>query len=140
MRDLFLVGIIVLGLIPTLRYPFAGILLWTWFACMQPHQEAFGFAQTAPLNLIIAGVTIFAWLISKERKLPPRDAAMLFLIAFLIWITVNSFQAFDPDRSWPLWNRAWKTIALGMFIGVMATNKVRIHALVWVTVLSLFFY
>jgi len=140
MRDIFLVGIVFLGLLASLRYPFAGILLWTWFTCMDPHQEAYGFAQTAPLNLIIACVTIASWVVSKERKIPPRDAAIILVFAFLIWITVNGFFAIDPDRSWPLWERTWKTIALGLFISVMATNKIRVHALVWVTVLSLFYY
>lgn len=140
MRDLFLVAIIILGLIPALRYPFAGMLLWVWFTCMQPHREAFGFAQSAPLNLIIAGVTILAWLASKERKAPPADPAVILLFVFLVWMTINSFQAVDPDRSWPLWDRTWKTIVLGLLIGVMATNKVRIHALIWVVVLSLFYY
>src|SRR6185312_12441234 len=140
MRDLFLVGIILLGLIPTLRYPYAGILLWTWFTCMDPHHEAFGFSQTAPLNLIIAIVTIAAWLFSKERKIPRYDGATAFVLLFLVWMTINGFAAFDPKWSWPLWDRTWKTIALGLLISVLATNQIRVHALVWAVVLSLFYY
>ncbi len=140
MRDLFLVAVIGIALVATLGYPFAGILLWTWFTCMDPHQEAFGFAPTAPLNLIIACVTIAAWLFSRERKLPPLDATLILLLLFLVWMTINGFAAVDPDWSWPLWSRTWKTIALGIAVMAITTNRVRAHALVWAVVLSLLYY
>jgi probable O-glycosylation ligase (exosortase A-associated) len=140
MRALFLVAVIGAGLLATVRYPFAGVLLWTWFTCMQPHQEAYGFAQTAPLNFIIAGATVAAWIFSKERKVPPIDAMFVLILAFLAWITFNGFFAVDPAWSWPLWQRTWKTVALGLIIMVMATNKVRVHALIWTVVVSLLYY
>ena len=107
---------------------------------MQPHEETFGFAQTAPLNLIIAIVTILAWLLSKERKVPPGDATFYITLVFLVWITLNTFLAVIPNVSWPIWNMTWRVFALGLFISAMATNKVRIHAIIWVIVISLFFY
>ena len=140
MRDLFLSAVVLASLIATLRYPFAGILLWSWFTCMDPHQEAFGFVQTAPINLIIAGVTIPAWLLSKEKKSPHFDSTQVLIFLFLVWITFNGFFAVSPSHSWPLWNTAWKVIVLGLFISVMATNKVRMHALVWVVAASLLYY
>src|SRR6476646_2738667 len=96
MRALFLIAVIGAGLIATLNYPFAGVLLWTWFTCMDPHQEAYGFAQSAPFNFIIACVTIAAWLLSKERKWPPVDATFVLILAFLAWITLNGYFAVDP--------------------------------------------
>ena len=55
MRDLFLVAVVAISLGFTLRFPFVGVLIWEWFALMNPHQEAFGFARSLPLNLIVAG-------------------------------------------------------------------------------------
>jgi putative inorganic carbon (HCO3(-)) transporter len=140
MRALFLVAVIGAGLLATATYPFAGVLLWTWFTCMDPHQEAYGFAQSAPFNFIIACVTIAAWLFSKERKWPPIDATFVLICAFLAWITLNGYFAADPAWSWPLWDRTWKTAVLGLIIMAMATNKVRVHALVWTVVVSLLYY
>jgi len=140
MRALFLVAVVIAGLAATLSYPFAGVLLWTWFTCMDPHQEAYGFAQSAPFNFIIACVTIAAWLFSKERKWPPIDATFVLICIFLAWITLNGFFAVDPAWSWPLWDRVWKTIALGLIIMAMGTNRVRVHALVWTVVISLLYY
>ena len=140
MRDLFLVAIILVGMLATLRYPFAGILLWTWFTCMDPHQGAFGFVTTAPLNLIIAIVTILSWAFSKEPKLPRFDLTHILVFAFLVWMTFNGFFAVDPSWSWPIWNITWKTILLGLLISKFVTNKVRAHALIWTVCVSLLYY
>ena len=55
-------------------------------------------------------------------------------------MTFNSFFAVDPDWSWPLWDRNWRIIVLGIFVIAMATNKVQMHAIVWIVVISLFYY
>ena len=140
MRDLFLAVVVLIGLGTTLRYPFAGILLWAWFTCMDPHDLGWGFMSSAPVNLIIVCVTLLAWLFSKERKAPLFDAMFFLTFAFLVWITINGFFAVDPAWSWPLWNRTWKTIALGICVGAITTNRIRAHALVWSVVVSLLYY
>ena len=73
MRDIVLILAVATGLGVTLFYPFAGVLLWTWFTLQSPHQEVWGFSSGLPLNLIIAIVTVGAWLRSRERKLPPSQ-------------------------------------------------------------------
>jgi probable O-glycosylation ligase (exosortase A-associated) len=62
------------------------------------------------------------------------------MLLFLAWTTFNSFFAFNPDWSWPYWDRTWKTFALGFFVAMLATNPVRVHAIVWAVVLSLFYF
>lgn len=68
MRDIFLIIVVAISLGFTLRYPFVGVLVWEWFAMMAPHQGAYGFSRSLPLNLIIAITTIGSWLASKEPK------------------------------------------------------------------------
>ena len=140
MRDLILILSLLGCLGLTLRYPFAGVLAWAWLACMNPHQEVYGLSREIPLNLIVAIVTIIAWLFSKERKLPPLDGTTWMLLALLAWMTFNTFFAADPAYSWPYWDRTWRIIALGVVVGIMATNQVRIHALIWVVCTSLLYY
>jgi probable O-glycosylation ligase (exosortase A-associated) len=140
MRDIALV-IIIFGCVPViLRYPFAGVLIWTWISIGVPHQEAWGFSRSIPLNLVVAAATIGAWYFSKDRKLPPAHFIYWTFIFFLLWVTFDAFFALDPTWSWQFWDRCWKTIFLGFFAAAMATNKVRVHALVWVMVISLFYY
>lgn len=140
MRDIALVAVLFGSLPVILRYPYAGILIWTWISIAVPHMEAWGFSRSIPLNLIIAATTIIAWFASKDRKLPPPHFIYWTFIIFLAWMTFNSFFAFKPSWSWQFWDRSWKTIFLGLFVAAMATNKVRLHALMWVIVISLFYY
>jgi probable O-glycosylation ligase (exosortase A-associated) len=140
MRGLVLIIGLLGGLGLTLPYPYVGVLLWSWFALQQPHQDAYGFVLSIPLNLIIALVTLAAWLLSSERKRPPFEPIFWMMAAFLVWMTFNSFFAFDPAWSWPYWDRTWKTFFLGFVISAMATSRNRIYALVWIMVISLFYY
>ena len=96
MRALVLLLGIAGGLGITLAYPYVGVLLWSWFTLQQPHQEAYGFVETAPLNLIIAVVTLGAWFLSRERKTPPSGFIFWMLVIFFVWMTFNSFFAYDP--------------------------------------------
>ena len=73
MRDLFLIGVVAISLGFTLRFPFIGVLIWEWFALMNPHQEAFGFARSLPLNLLVAGTAVLSWLRSASG---PRTAVV----------------------------------------------------------------
>ena len=140
MRDNALVVFLSGSLPVILRYPYAGILIWTWISIAVPHMEAWGFSRSIPLNLVIAATTIIAWFASKDRRLPPPHFIYWTFIVFLVWVTFNSFFAFRPSWSWQYWDRCWKTIFLGLCVAATATSKVRLHALMWVIVISLFYY
>jgi putative inorganic carbon (HCO3(-)) transporter len=140
MRDIALSLAILVALGFTILDPFAGVLLWTWFTLQNPHEEAYGFSKSIPLNFIIAIVTIGAWLLSGERKLPPGRFLIWAMVIFIAWTTFNSFFAFSPGWSWPFWDRTWKIFALALIVATLATNRVRIHAVIWTIVLSLFYY
>ena len=140
MRDIWLVAWVLLGLGFTFRFPFVGVLIWEWFALMSPHMEAFGFSQSLPLNFIVAAGTVLAWLISKEPKRIPPHAIIVLLAIFLAWTTFNSFFAYDPAWSWKYWDRTWRILFFGFVVAGLATNKVRIEALIWVAVISLLYY
>ena len=140
MRGLLLLVGIVGGLGLTLPFPYVGVLLWTWFALQQPHQDAYGLVQALPSNLIIAVITLAAWLLSRERKQPSVGFIFWMVVILLLWMTFNSFYAFDQSWSWPYWDRTWKTFVLGLVISATATSRNRLYALSWIIVISLFYY
>ena len=140
MRDIFLVCALAVGLGFTVRNPFVGVLIWEWFALMAPHEEAYGFAKTIPLNLIIAVLTMGSFLASKETKRLPSHPLFILLAIFLAWTTFNSFFAFDPSWSWTYWDRTWRIFVLGFMVAALTTNKARMDAVVWVAAISLFYY
>jgi len=140
MRDIALMLFFLVGLVATLRFPFIGILMWFCFALMNPQQETYSFAAATRWSLILAIVTILSWLASKERKLPMGGFTTGLVLALLAWSTINTFFAFDPDYSWGYWDVAWKTLAMCILAGILAVNRVRLHALIWVVSLSLLYY
>jgi putative inorganic carbon (hco3(-)) transporter len=131
---------VVIALGMALRYPYVGVLLWTWFSLQSPHMDAWGLVTSLPTNLVIAVVTILSLAASKERKLPPSGMITWTLIAFMVWMTINGFFAYNPAWSWPIWDRTWKIFALGLVVAATATNRTRMHALLWIAVISLFYY
>ncbi len=140
MRDLILTAA-TLGMLPViLRYPQAGVLAWGWFSIMSPHRETYGFAFGQPFNLVIAIVTLIGLGTSHERKRWTPDAMPWVMLAFVIWMTFNSLQAPFPDWSWPLWNQTVRIFAFVFLVFVLITEKVRIHAMIWVLVISVGFY
>jgi probable O-glycosylation ligase (exosortase A-associated) len=123
------------------QYPYAGVLAWTWLTIMQPNREVYGAVSTSlRLNFMVAAVTIFTWYLSKERKLPRADATFVVGTIFFVWVTFNSFFVPFPDVSAEGWDRFWKVLALGLMVMLMANSRLRINALIWVTVVSLCYY
>jgi probable O-glycosylation ligase (exosortase A-associated) len=140
LRGLLLLASIVAFLGVTFVRPFAGVLVWTWFTLMDPNDSVYGLARTLPLNLAIAAVTVLAWLLSSDRKRLPLNLTTVLVVTFLIWMTVNTFLAFNPPWAWPYWDRTWKIFALGILVAIMSTNRARFHALIWIATISLGFY
>jgi probable O-glycosylation ligase (exosortase A-associated) len=138
LRQILLIVALLAGLGMTLRWPFVGVLLWEWFTLQNPHQETYGFVSSG--NLVIALVTLVAWGMSKERKTPPNGFILWGVIVFLLWTTIGTFFAYDPGWSWGYWDRTWKTFALGILLAATVTNRVRLQAVIWVAVISLFYY
>src|SRR5438105_8147270 len=109
LRDLVLVACLLVCLGLTVRHPFAGVLTWTWIALMQPHHEQFGYiSNVLRINLLVSVVTILSWLLSKERKLPHRDALIGAVWIFFAWMTFNELFAVNPGDSWLMWDRVWR--------------------------------
>jgi len=141
LRDLVLMTCVLSCLWLSLRHPFAGVLAWAWLALMAPHREVYGvISSQLRINFTVAFVCILAWFFSKERKIPKADPSMVAVSIFFAWMTFNLLFAYNPDAAWNMWDRVWKTLALAALIWATANNKVRIHALIWVVVLSLLYY
>ena len=140
MRDLAITLVVLAGCVWTIRYPYIGILMWTWITLMDPHQLSFGFSQSLQINLLVAVVTMGSLLVSKERKMPPIDANLIVMGLFFLWFTMNCFFAVDTGSSWFAWDRTWRVMLLGVLVSMTATNRIRIHSLVMVMALSLLYY
>lgn len=140
MRDIVLLVAILFFLGVALRYPYAGILTWGWLTIMNPHMMVYGFALGWPFNFGVALVTVAAWLVSGEKRRWPGDALPWLMVALVAWMSFNSLFAVEPDWSWPLWERTVKIYAFIFLCLAMVNSKARLHAMVWVMVISIGFF
>jgi putative inorganic carbon (hco3(-)) transporter len=139
-RDILLI-LATLGFLPLcLRYPAAGAICWAWFSLMAPHRLVYGFAYGQQFNLLIAAATLAGWLLSAERKRWTPDLVPKILLLFVLWTTLNTWFAPFQDASWFFWEQMVRSWALVFLIFSVAHTKVRVHAFVWVIVISLGFY
>ena len=140
MRDLFVLPLLLSMLALTFVAPYVGVLTWTWLTLMNPHRFLWGILSSLPLNLIVAVVVAIGWALSREPKRLPVNALTVLLVLFVCLMTVTTFFALVPEKSWPLWDRNIKIIALGFLVAAMANNRIRVHALIWVVVISLGYF
>jgi probable O-glycosylation ligase (exosortase A-associated) len=139
MRDALLLAFILVCLVGAVRYPFAGLLVWAWFSFMTPHQMAYG-VYGLPLNVIIAGATILAAALSGAWRQFRFDGHTALLILFAVWLTIAQQASLDPVNSAPIHDRFIKLLIFILLAGQLATSKLRVHALVWMFVLSIGYF
>jgi putative inorganic carbon (hco3(-)) transporter len=137
MRDILIVGIVLLAALISLRRPWIGVMLWTWLSIMNPHRYTYGFAYTAPLAALAAGVTLLGLLMTKERHSPFKGPAVIAFILFTFWVTLSWGFGLDPSGDFPQWDKVMK-INLMVFVAlILLSSKKHVFALVWVAAGSL---
>jgi probable O-glycosylation ligase (exosortase A-associated) len=140
MRDLLLVMVFGIVTFPTFVLPHIGVLVWVWIAIMNPHRESYGFSLSLPFNMIIAVLTLAAWLFSRESKRIPLNAVTVLLIIFTIWMVLTTFTGLRPGYSYDILDRNLKTMLMVCAILGLFQTKIRMHALVWILALSIAYW
>jgi len=139
MRDALLL-LVILSAVPLIvRYPFTGLLAWAWFSLMAPHQLAYG-VYGAPLNLIIASVTIAAVMVRGEMTKASVGAIGVLAILFGGWLYISQLFSLDTAVSAEFFDRFFKTMMFVVLCIIMADNKLKINALLWMLVASIGFF
>lgn len=137
MRALLILAVLAFAAAMTFATPVSGVLAWVWIAIMSPHRETFGMMSGLRLNLYIAAFVIFMWLISSERKIPRGNPAYFALCFFSVWTVITTMFALDYDYSYEYLDRYIKIFLMLTAVTAIMTTRARIHALIWVFVLSL---
>ncbi|HUB96170.1 MAG TPA: putative O-glycosylation ligase, exosortase A system-associated [Stellaceae bacterium] len=135
MRTLVLLLTLMATLPLTFVAPYAGVLVWCWLSFMNPQRITFG--DALPVVYAAAVITAIGLVISREPKRLPNNLTPWLFVLLGIVMTANSFFALDPHNAWDEWNKNIKTLVMVITVLVVMTNRVRIHALIWVYVLSI---
>ena len=139
MRDALLLLAVFAALLPVLRYPFAGLLVWAWFTIMTPHQMAYG-VYGVPLNLVIAAVTLGAMILNAPSlKLKPTGAAV-WIGLFAFWLFVSQAFSLDEANSAVYFDRFIKTLLFALLCAQLTDSKLKLHALLWSLVIGLGYF
>lgn len=136
----YLFVVLYVGYLPLILVtPFAGAMLWTWLSLMYPHSMTYGlvpFGFAAP----VAGLTLLAFLLSRERALPPASATSWAMALLIVFCGIAHLDAHDRVIGATRWDTIWKGLLLCLMTLAMLRSRVRLHGLVWIVALSIGFF
>lgn len=139
MRSLLLT-ILIMALLPSAFItPFLGVLVWSWVSFMSPHRLVWGIGDALPWAVIVGSVGIAGWLVSERRRIP-MDATTVLLALLAILFTISTYFSLVPDLAWVKWEAILKEFVFFFITAALLTNRVRVHALMWIMVISISFY
>ncbi|HQO17498.1 MAG TPA: putative O-glycosylation ligase, exosortase A system-associated [Methylotenera sp.] len=140
MRDIILVGMVVLTLPFAILHTWIAVLLWTWISLMNPHRLTFGFAQSTPLAALAAGAALISLLVTRDKLRIAWSPAIVVLFLFVFWMCLTTIFALDPATSWNQLSKVLK-IQLMTAIALLALQKKRhIDLFILVNVLSIGYF
>lgn len=139
MRSLLLT-ILIIALLPSaFLTPFLGVLVWSWVSFMSPHRLVWGIGDSLPWAVIVGSVGIVGWLVSERRRIP-MDATTVLLALLAVLYTISTYYSLVPDLAWVKWEAILKEFVFFFITAALLTNRVRVHALMWIMVVSISYY
>jgi probable O-glycosylation ligase (exosortase A-associated) len=140
MRDIALTLMIV-GTLPFVAVsPYLGVLVFNWLSLMQPHRLAYGFAVEAPFAMVVGVLTLLGWMASRETKRYPMSPLGVLIIVWAFWIMITTATAVSPEIALVKCANTLKTLLIACLVMMLANNRERIIAMVWVIAVSVGFY
>lgn len=140
MRDIFIL-LMVFSTIPMIFLrPHVGILAWYWISIMNPHRLTWGFTYEFPVAMVIAIAIVLAWVFSKEPKKFEINWVSGLLLVFVFWMSFANLFAMVPDLAFEKWTQSAKILMMTFATIILMGTRERLHALVWVAVISLAFF
>ncbi len=141
MRSLaFFMEMLVLLPVITIR-PFVGVLVWSWISFMNPHKLLWGPGSDLPWAWITFVALAIGCFIAREPKRFAWNPTTAMIVTFLVCITMTSLTAMTaPMDVFGRWEMVVKEFGLILLTASLLTSKERIHAMVWIMVLSLAYF
>ncbi|MGB0911178.1 MAG: putative O-glycosylation ligase, exosortase A system-associated, partial [Nitrospirales bacterium] len=96
MRDIFLVILVLASAGVAVRKPVYGMLLFVAFGIINPQGFTWGFGRSFPIAMIMAGATVFGYLVSPEPKRFPKQREVWMLLGVWFFFVVSTVVAYVP--------------------------------------------
>lgn len=139
MRGLLIALLIAVWLPFAVFKPHVGILVWDWISHMNPHKQAYGFAQTFNFLDYTAILTILGIVIGKDQKRLPMHPIVILFFLYLFWVIVTTLLGYLPSYSINKLTQFFKVILFASMSILVMQSPNRLRAFVWVMALSMAF-
>jgi putative inorganic carbon (hco3(-)) transporter len=93
MRDVLVIGIILLSIPLCFLRPYFGALMWVWVAYFNPHRFTYGFAYHAPVSTLVALPTIAGIVFGRKINRGIFVRETLLLLLFWAWMIISYIHA-----------------------------------------------
>src|SRR6218665_2730003 len=143
MRDIALFCAFLVFLPIALSGSSGAYLIWGWGGLLAPGMYAFGFMISVPFVQIFALISLVTLLIAKDPQRVPFElnrTALLFLIFCFHSFLVALFALDGLPRNWEIFQNIVKTVLFCLLMPMLASSRLRVHALLVMVVLGLAFH
>jgi len=137
LRDLIVFATVFPTLPFCFRYPWIGILVFSWLGYMNPHRYTWGPAHDFPFAQVVAIVTLIGYILTKEKDRIHLERETVLIISLWIIFTLTSFWAFYPDRAWAMWSKTSKIFLISLLTISLFTDQGKLRYLMLTIALSL---
>jgi len=121
--------------------PFVGLLAFDWISFMNPQQVSWGLGATVPWAQFAALATVIGCLVAGEPKRLPINAMTVLIAIFLLLVSISTAYALTPPQQlYPMYLLVVKSFGFMILACALLTTRKRIHALIWLMVLSVGYY
>ena len=123
MRDVIVLGIVLVGVLAALRRPWIGVMLWTWLSIMNPHRYTYGIAFNAPVAAVAALSIFIGLLITKDERVSPfKNPAVTVFFLFIVWMNISWLNGLGVGEDYNQWNKVMKIDAM-VLVGLMVLHR-----------------
>lgn len=143
MRDLIMLGAMCLIVPLSLASGFAAYLLWEWSAVLSPSYYLYGFMNSVRYNFIFALITIGLVVLGRvsDRGSLRVTGTLAVLVLFFLHACGSAALAYDGNiLNMEVFTGLAKSIVYCLFMPLIVTSRLRIHAMLIMLALGLGFH
>lgn len=133
MRDLVVLGAMLMFVPLAFTQTYLGYLLWGWAGLIALNSYMYGFMGSVPYVQLFALVTMVAVALKRDPlalEFETNRTTNLFAL-FVVHGFFCALLAYpNLERNWELWGNVAKTVLFCAFMPMLATSRLRIHAMV----------
>lgn len=136
MRDLALMGFLVVLIGFGFRRPFIFVLAYTYIELVSPQRLSYFLLNSFPISMIVAALAIISWALFEDKRglrVPLQQWLILILLVYTYFTTIHADFPIDAQEKWG-W--ASKVLIWAFFLPLALATRVRIEAYLLIMVLS----